>query len=148
MNVEVPSEQQEKKRKLEVGAEPRSESEAPSVVVVAVVVESNEVTISVYEYIKLQNHNLRYAEKCIEQARQLIKGKDENNDSDSVCFNVSHHLEYVMKEHITQAKYDLERFLKDKPNARQTYFPAMGNFDRIIQACIGERLEWPEEKKQ
>jgi len=137
MSVETPAEQQqEKKRKLEVTAEP-SDPRA----------ESNEITISVYQFIKLQNNSLRYAQRHIQDARKLIKDKDKNNDDHNVYFNVSDECMHIMKEHVWEAKYNIERFLKDKPNARQTYWPAMSNFDEIIQDCVGKKLEWPEDKK-
>ena len=107
--------------------------------------ESDTVTLSVHDFLQLQNNHMRYIQDGMKQCRELVKDKDEENDDHRVYFNVADCLCTQLQDYAWRSKVLLEKHLAGKPKTRLQYFVAINRFNEVLQECIGEKLKWNDE---
>lgn len=107
--------------------------------------ESDTVTLSVYDFVQLQNNQMRYIENSMKLYRHLLEDKDENKGDHKVYFNVADCFHDQLSEYAWKSKILIEKNLSDKPKARSQYALAIRRFNEVLLDCIGQKLHWKDE---
>lgn len=107
--------------------------------------ESDTVTLSVYDFVQLQNNQIRYIQNSMKLHRDLLEDKDENKEDHNVYFNVADCLHDQLSEYAWKSKILIEKNLSDKPKARCQYGLAISRFNEVLMNCIGQKLHWKDE---